>query len=358
MFLEPKQDYLGLDISDQSLKAVQFKRTLTDRLTLSGMSQIDLPAGVFNEGELKKPEVLGEAISHLIAKPLVGKFTTAYTVASLPDTKTFIKVVDIPPMSAEEIPQAVRYEAEHHIPIPIEETYWDWQQISTGEAANKRLPILLGVAPRAIVDSYTQALTAAKLMPTTLEIEAAAIVRSLMLAHAGPTSSAVMIIDIGAARTGLIVHDQNTIQFAVSLPISGQKITSTIATTLNLTEAQAEKAKILCGLDPKKCHGAMADILHAVMDDLVRRIRESIVFYAEHFPGGHKINKVILCGGGANFKSIDEYLGDKLEVEVKRGNPWLNLEPSPAPLKPSELIAYSTAIGLALRNFLLNSDHD
>ncbi|MBI5465877.1 MAG: type IV pilus assembly protein PilM [Candidatus Kerfeldbacteria bacterium] len=357
MLLQPRQEHFGLDISDRSLKAVQFKPTLAGKLELVALSAKELEAGVINEGEIKQAEPLVRAITELITKPTLGKFTTSYAVVSLPESKSFIKVIDIPPMSEEEIPQAVKWEAEHHIPIPIDETYWDWQQVAQATAANARLPILLGVVPRAIVDSYNAVLSQARLVPIAMEIEAVAIGRSLLPPNPNP-EEAIMIIDIGATQTSLVVADHGTIQFTVSLPISGRKITETIATTLNLNEGQAEKAKIVCGLDPKKCHGAMGQILYQVMDELIRRIGEAMVFYREHFPNGHKLNQIILCGGGANFKFIDQHLADKLSLTVRRGNPWYNVEPSPAPLKPNELISYTTAIGLALRNVSLNNNHD
>jgi type IV pilus assembly protein PilM len=358
MLFEPKQEYLGLDISDLSLKAAQFKHNVKNQPTLVGLGRIELATGIFEEGELKQPEILINSIVNLLNKPQIGKFTTTYVNASLPETKTFIKMIDVPPMSYEEIPEAIKWEAEHHIPIPIEETYWDWQQIGKPSKANSRLPILLGVAPKNIVESYAQALKGARLIPTAFEIEAESICRSLLPLDTSTIRDAIIIIDIGATRTSLIVFDNNTIQFTVSLPISGLKITQTISNKLSLSEMQAEKAKVLCGLDPKKCHGAMAEILHSVMDELIHRINEAIIFYQEHFSGGHKINQIILCGGGSNFKSIDQYLNERLELTVRRGDPWNNIDSNHSPLKPNELAAYTTAIGLALRNFLPHVNHD
>jgi len=352
MLFEPRQTFLGLDISDRSLKAVQFTPSLNGKQRLKGLGSIDLAPGVFADGELKQPAAFVQAVKQMLARPRLGKFTTAYTVASLPESKTFIKLIDIAPLPEAEIPEAIRGEAEHHIPIPIDETYWDWQQMGSGTKTNARLPVLLGVAPKSIVESYAQALEQANLVPAALEIEAVAIMRSLLPLNQGVSTNGIMVIDIGATRTSLIVFDQNSIQFTVSLPISGRQITETLANTLKLSEAEAEKAKILCGLDPKKCRGAMAEILHDVMDELLHRINESLTFYQEHFPQSHKVNQIILCGGGANFRSIDAYLSQALGLPVVRGNPWRNLEPSSAPLKPDDLISYTTAIGLALQNLL------
>ncbi len=357
MLFEPRWEYLGLDISDRSLKAVQLRRTFRGHLALKGLAHIDLPAGVITDGDIANAAQFDDYLRRLLTHPQVGTFTTTYTVASLPETKTFIKLIDIPPMAPEEIGEAVRWEAEHHIPIPIEETYWDWQRVGA-PTGNARLPILLGVAPKTIVDSYTAALTAAGLFPTALEIEAVAISRSLLPLAEVKSPTATIIIDIGATRTGLILLDQGTIQFTVSLPLSGRKITETIAQSLSLSEGEAEKAKILCGLDPKKCHGSMATILHQVMDELLARIRDAMSFYQEHFPHSHTVGQVQLCGGGANFRAIDNYLAGELKLKIVRGNPWQNLEPARAPLKPSELLSFTTAIGLALRPTNLAPNHD
>ncbi len=352
MLFEPRQTFLGLDISDRSLKAVQFVPSLRGQQRLKGLGYIDLAPGVFDEGKLKQPAAFVQALKQMLSNPRLGKFTTAYTVASLPESKTFIKLIDIAPLPEADIPEAVRSEAEHHIPIPIDETYWDWQQMGGGTKTNARLPILLGVAPKTIVESYAQALEQAELVPAALQIEAVAITRSLLPLDQNVSTSGAMVIDIGATRTSLIVFDQNSIQFTVSLPISGRQITEIIASTLKLSEIEAEKAKILCGLDPKKCRGAMAQILHNVMDELLHRINESLSFYQEHFPQSHKVTQLILCGGGSNFRAIDDYLSQSLGLPVVRGNPWRNLEPTKPPLKPDELISFTTAIGLALQNLL------
>ena len=359
MILKTQPASIGLDISDRSIKAVQLRRNLKGKLELQALSKCELPATVFDDGEIKDAEALTLAITELLTKAAIGSFSTSYVNACLPETKTFIKMIDVPPMSVDEIGQAVKWEAEHHIPIPIDETYWDWQLIGTPAEANARLPILLAVVPKNIVDTYAQAIINAKLLPLAFEVEAVPITRSLLSSlsqEASPT--ATMIIDIGATRTSLIVVDLNTIQFTVSLPISGRGITEVIASSLKLSEPQAEKAKIICGLDPKKCQGAIGEILYKMIDTLINRIRESIVFYREHFPQGNKIGEIILCGGGSNFKLIDKHLSTKLQLPVKRGNPWRNLEPSPSPLKVAELVSYTTAIGLALRTALTLVDYD
>ncbi len=353
MFFQPNTDHIGLDISDHSLKAVQFKKGLRGSLNIVGISHINIKDGIFNDGDLKRADDFIEAVNNLIAKPTWGKFTSNLIVASLPESKTFIKMIDIPVLTNAEVEQAVKWEAEHHIPLPFEETYWDWQKIELApNVIPNRLPVILAVSPKDIVDSYSQALNRAHLTCVAMEVEAQAIVRSLIPINNQGEKNATVIIDIGADHTSLMVFSLNTIQFTVSLPISGNLITKTIAQTLKLEEALAEEAKIKYGLDAEVHHGAIYKILQDMITDLIHRLRESLTFYSEHFPHNPPVGEILLCGGAANCKGVDKLIQDELKIPVKLANPWSNLKPRRNPLSAAESLSYTTAIGLALRGLI------
>lgn len=347
MLFRPNLEIIGLDISERSLKAVQFSRGWTSKLKLKAFSDIEIDKGIIVGGEIKQANVLTDAINRLLMYPKYGKFSTSYIVSCLPEQKTFIKLIDIPPMSKEEIGQAIKWEAEHHIPIPIEDTYLDWQLIGDPRPG-QRLPILLGVAPKVIIDSYQQILINAHLINMAQEIEAQAITRALIPADISHQDS-TMVIDLGFSRTGICVWTNNTIQFTISLPLSGEKLTNTIAETFNIKWEEAEKTKIICGFDPDKCRGSLQKILNHEVDQLIKKIEETFDFYKEHFPTAPPVKQIMLCGGGANFKFIDSYLKDALNLPIIIGNPWLNLKSTPQVFTNAMLLSYTTAVGLALR---------
>jgi Tfp pilus assembly PilM family ATPase len=63
------------------------------------------------------------------------------------------------------------------------------------------------------------------------------------------------------------------------------------------------------------------------------------------------MEKIILCGGGANLKGIIPFLVKRLNIQVEIGNPWINMNfgkklPS---ITKQDSVRYSTVIGLALR---------
>ena len=87
------------------------------------------------------------------------------------------------------------------------------------------------------------------------------------------------------------------------------------------------------------------------MANLINKVKEALTFYREHFPTGSPIKKVMLCGGGANFKAVDTYIAKELKLPVETGNPWCNLSVNPSRLPSAEFLSLTTAIGLALRTF-------
>jgi type IV pilus assembly protein PilM len=347
MISDLNQKVIGLDISDRALRLVQLKN-VGKKIFLHAFNEVEIPAGIINNSEIQteKKNKLTALLNQLLKSAYGRKIKTKNVIAVLPEQKTFIKVISVDSINQIELPNLVVEEIKNHIPLSIEEIYFDWQII---EQKNNKSNIVIGAAPINTVNSYLDILESSNLTAYALEIEASAIIRSLL---SQDDQKAKIIIDFGAVRTGLIVYDHKTVQFTVSLPISGNKITETIAQTLHLDANQAEKSKIVCGLDPEKCEGALLKILTKPIDNLTAQIKKAMAFYRSNFSESQKIEEIILCGGGANFSKIDQILSQNLKIPVKIGNPFINLSPAKINIPDKQKLSYTTAIGLALRPFL------
>ena len=69
----------------------------------------------------------------------------------------------------------------------------------------------------------------------------------------------------------------------------------------------------------------------------------------EYFPSEGNIEKVILCGGGANLKKLPDFLSKELKIPVETGNPLINIKKNGYTSLLKNPLAFTTAIGLALR---------
>lgn len=377
-FLTLKSEAFGLDISDLSLKIIKLKKK-KNFLSLASFGEEEIKPGIIEEGEIKDEERLVEIIKGAIKKVKGLKLKTKEVIASLPEEKAFLQVIQLPKMPEEDLKSAVLYEAENYIPLPIEEVYLDSQIVKPLYDHLDHFDVLIAALSRKIVDSYLNCLKKAGLIVRALEIESLAIARALLKNEV--SSRPVLLIDLGATRTSFIIFSGYSLRFTTSIPVSSQKFTEAIAKNLKIDFKKAEKLKIKYGLEmtPKVLLQGEKDqnfkfktmlvsdkkifeILIPALTDLVEQIRKYLDYYQTHAshehlaPDGKGVAKILLSGGGSNLKGLADFLSLELKIPVEIGNPWVNILPEPlkeVPLLPyEESLRYTTALGLALRGII------
>ena len=343
----------GLDISDLSLKIAKLKEG-KDGLNLASFGETEIPTGIIEGGEVKDENSLSKIIKKSLTQVHGEKLKTKYLIASLPEEKSFLDILQIPLLKEEEMEKAVRFEAENHIPLPLDEVYLDFKKIENVFNQRKYQEILIAAAPKKVVDSYLKTLKKAGLQPIAFEVECLAIVRALIKKEA--TTRPLLIIDFGATRTSFIIFSGRSLRFTSTIPISSYALTENIAKNLKVSLKKAEVMKKKYGLIGKK---EISDSIIPALTDLVEQIKTHLDYYHSHLPksqiqrDGKRLEKILLCGGGANLKGLVEFLATNLKVEVELGNPWVNILKRPLrkiPELPFEKsLAYTTALGLALK---------
>ena len=341
-FLSLKPEAFGLDISDLSLRIVKLKkRGRFFRLASWGGAKIK--PGIVEQGEIKKEDALAEIIKQAIANVKGEKIKTKYLIASLPEKKAFLQVIKMPKMEEEELKTSVPFEAENHVPLPIEKVYLDFQVIPSSNQSD-RLDVLIAALPKKTVDPYISCFRKAGLTPIALEVESQSIVRAVVKNEITPFP--LLIIDFGKNTTSFIVFSGYSLRFTSSDSISSQGLTEIISKTLKLSLDEAEKLKLKHGLKDGKALKAMTPLLV----NLMGKAKKCINY---HRSRNGEIKKILLCGKGSNLKGLSDFVFSELKVTVELANPWINVLPEPLkevpelPFKGS--LGYTTALGLALR---------
>jgi len=368
-FLTLKPEAFGLDISDLSLKIIKLKKRGKD-LVLASFGETEIEPGIIKGGEIRDEKKLSEIIKTAIKKVKGEKLKTNYVIASLPEEKAYLEVIQMPKVPEEDLKSAVIYEAENYIPLPIESVYLDSQIVPPVYNHLDHLDILIAALPKKTVNPYLSTLKLAGLQPLVFEIESQAIARSLIKNETA--TSPILLIDLGATRTSFIIFSGHSLRFTYSIPISSANFTEIISKNLKVSLGEAEKLKIKYGLEEKiklkfengkaglkKEKGKIFEALIPALVDLIQQIKRYLDYYQTHAshehlpPNGKGVSKILLCGGGANLKGLPDLLSLELRLPVELGNPWINILPEGqkevAQLSSSESLKYATALGLALR---------
>lgn len=353
-FLDLNPNAYGLDISDREIKVFGFvEKGRKNKILI--MKKISLDEGAVVKGEVKDIKKLCNNFKKLFFQE--NSPLSRQVIVSLPEEKSFLRVIQMPKMDISELNQAVYYEAENHIPFSLESVYLDFQVLTSSDQDPSGIEVLLVAIPKKIVDPYVEAINKAGLIPVAMETEAQAMARAL-IPKEKEVKDLLFLANIGANRTSTGIYYENSLRFTSFIPISSKKFTETIAQAM---EKKLEEAE-----DLKKIHGILQNgeigtkifkALEKDIDELADQIKRQIDYFysAEQKKGiinDKGIRSVILSGKGSALKGLEQVLLKKLGIPVKKGDPLVNL---PGILgkdelqDQQELLSYTVAIGLSLK---------
>ncbi|MDR3642662.1 MAG: type IV pilus assembly protein PilM [Candidatus Doudnabacteria bacterium] len=334
----------GLDISGSSFKFMQLDGPAKN-LGVKAYADVAVPKSLIANDVITDNKTFLTLLKQSLDRPQFGRLTTNYVVASLPESKSFVRVIQIPKMSEGEADNAVPFEAENFIPLPLDQVYLDWEKI--GEEGDKMV-VLMVAAPKEFVDGYMDLLEKAGLKPAALEVESQSCRRAVLLPDSRET---VLLVDIEAYRSSMIMVENGSLQFTSTIPIAGNSFTESVAKALGVSAAKAEEIKRKVGIANTAEYPNIKTSLLPVLGNLEAEIKNILKFHGEH--SSRQVERIILSGGSAKLKNLAEYLGPQMSgsgvARVELANPWLNVGSQKQESFQEDSLSFVTAIGLALR---------
>jgi type IV pilus assembly protein PilM len=343
--LNNKKPAFGLDISGNSFKLIQMDRSGKE-IKVKACSEVPVPRGLVVNEIVTDSKNFTYLIKQALDKPQFGQFHGNYVVVSLPESKSFVRVIQIPQMSDSEAEVAVPVEAESFIPLPVDQVYLDWQKIGVTEDS---MNILIVASPREFIDKYLTLLDAAGLKTAALEVESQSCLRAVLPPKSQDT---VLVVDLDAYRSSLVMVEEGNLQFTSTVPIAGNNFTENIAKILGVSAIKAEEIKKKVGIANTADYPNIKIALLPVLNNLTAEIKSILRFHADH--SQKKVSKILLVGGSARLKNLTEFLAPQFsefgDLPVEVANPWVGLpELKQPPLNPAQSLGFATAIGLAAR---------
>ncbi|MBI2056461.1 MAG: type IV pilus assembly protein PilM [Candidatus Sungbacteria bacterium] len=344
---------IGLDISEHSAKYLAFTRKKPFAVDISG--EIEIPEGIIEQAEIKKEEELA-AIFRAWRLVLPRHLQSAEITVSLPEEKSFVRVIQLPQIEKDKVAQAVRWELEANVPIPQDQLIYDYEVIEPLENHINHVDVAITAFPKSIIEPYVRVLKIAGFTVAALELESQAIIRACIPELR--TRHACIVIDMGRNRTSFIIFSGGAIRFTTTIPLGGKTLEENIMKALGVKQEEALEIKKTVGLDKKALEGKVFAALVPAMSAFADELHRAVFFYQDHATHTHGaepfISSLFLSGGDANLLGLATYLGSSLQIPVNTVNPFATahrfMATTTPPLPPQLALAFTTAIGLALRD--------
>lgn len=342
-----KNHFLGIDFGTSSIKIVELELN-KQRVQLAnyGWVKIDFNG---DDGEIDYNNKVKIYLQALVEK-MNPKSKAVY--ASMPSFSGLVTLIEFPNMKRSELDQAIQFEAHKYIPTSLDEVSISWDVVTkqndkelknTSISSSDKIQVLLVAAPREKVMKYEDFIRSTKLKIKAIELETFSLARSLV----GDDMGTFIVIDIGFRACSIVLVEKGVVKVNRNIDAGGNEITDSIAENMNISKKRAEELKKQ-GKD--FINSRESSIILPTLDLITSETMRIINAYRNKNKE-NKIDGVILSGGTAKLKGIDEYFSKSLEISTVIGNPWKKIVYAEE-LKPViEKIgsSFSVALGLALR---------
>ena len=339
--------FVGIDIGSDSVKVVQLREEREQAIL---ETYGELKSGRYFDKDLTKrgADLLGasdEGVVNLLGDVLrESNVTSKRAVFSVPSSASFITVINLPLIRADEIEAAIPFEAKRYIPVPTSEVNIDWQVVERDEVG-KRVSVLLVAVPKDVLARYQRVAGRMELELEGVEIESLSLVRSLLYNDRGVTA----LIHWGALSTTLTVVDERIIRLNHNLSHGSLAITTALSKGLGISFERAEVLKKEVGLSERPEEMQSTAVIQPVVDSLLADIERVMAAYNRQ--SRRKVEKIVLAGGGAGLAGLVGAVAKHFGLETTVGNPFQRtifpefMESVLSDIAPN----FGVAVGLALR---------
>lgn len=330
-----KSSVLGIDIGTANIKVAQISHKGQPFLETYGMVNITHQLG--GKADDLAIQEMARVIRTLLNK---ARVTTKRCVISFPNSSVFTSVIELPKMTQAELASAVEFEAKKYVPLALSDVDLSWEVLASNNPAAVSVKVLLTAVPKQVTRNYMRVLELAGLQPMVGEIEALALIRSLI----GEQSVNCVIIDIGARSTGLNITENGFLRLSRNLNVGGDTITTKIAESLRVSRLRAEQFKKDFGVSSTTF---IPDTIKPVLNIIKTEAKQLLTIAKTQ---NMRMEKLLLVGGGANLPGIEGYFED-LGLAVELGNPFkfVTYNKDLEPVLKRYALSLPIAIGLALR---------
>ena len=261
------------------------------------------------------------AVKELATALKVQKEKVRYSMSG---QSVFTRFMKLPALQEDNIDELVKFEAQQHVPFPIEEVVWDWAMLdSTGP---EKEVALVAIKRDALTEINA---TVAQAGIGTREVDAAPMALYNAFRYNYPEENApILLMDIGAKATNL-VYIEGTRLFTRSIAVGAASVTTAIAKEYNISFAEAESQKVTNGVvslggrhtdQLDEATAQLATVIRNSLNRLPAEVARTNSYYRSQ-QEGNMPTKVFLAGGGANLPYLPEFLEEKLRVPIELFNP-------------------------------------
>jgi type IV pilus assembly protein PilM len=286
-----------------------------------------LSPAFFHEGEVADPHGLAGAL-----KDVFGEVGASRRVRlGIANQRVVVRTLRLPAIEdAKQMEAAIRFQAQEHIPMPLDQAVLQHQTVAAIPPTDGRGPqvdVVVVAARRDMVMSFHEPLRRAGLEPAGIDLSAFAMIRALSGEAADPADEAILYCNVGDVLN-LAVARGRTCLFTRVSGTGIEAITTRLTSERGMTPEHAEQWLLHVGLerpveelegDPEVV-AATRQAIQSGTSALVEELRLSLDYYRAQ-DNAVRVSGVVLCGVGSAIPGIGAALEAEVDLRISTARP-------------------------------------
>ena len=345
--------FVGLDIGRQYVKIVAMNKTKDGYKILdAGLRLVPEPNQAFDPDKIDTHHWV-MAIKELLKQQNLNPKKIKLIATGISGASASVKQITTMEMPSEELESAMTFEARKHIPMDGTDAVIDYQILGSNEKEVDKIDVSLVACTKGVLNSHIELLKESGLKPGVIDAEPIAITNAFTYLKDMPTEGLVVILDIGALSSSLVVWGNGQQYFTRDLSIGGHHFVKEIVDKKNISYVEAQDLLYKEGVastiknETSEDQSALGVAERSVYDNLIEDLRRSLRFYAKQ-TGQSFFLKILLTGGAAETPGLTDLISSKLNIDSDILNPFEGVEGS-EDLSLENPSQYVLALGLCIR---------
>jgi type IV pilus assembly protein PilM len=354
---------IGIDIDRGSIKAVQLSGS-GGGYVLQHVGYHRLPPGIIVDGEVADDNLLASEIREFWGS---HSFKGRSVTVGVSNQKVVVRLLDFPHMRPEDLQGAISFEAQDHIPMPLDEAVLDYVVLGPREERTDLDRVLVVAAQREMISRYTSAVRAGGLRPDGVDVKALSLTRSTLPDPFFGEDGAVLLLDVGAEITNLVIADRGNPVLTRFVPVGLGDFVAAVVELADLSEDEAERQALGPQVGLGDGHGeaegtpdeseegqdfdpALVYDVRRGLEGAAQTLADEVQRSIEHHrsqEAAREVSRVLLSGEAALIPGLDVYLGELLGVPTSRGKPVDKLSVNRSNIEDAQLRAMEPVLAVA-----------
>jgi len=334
---------LNIESSDIRFLVMRGRRILS-------WGTIPLALGLIKGGFIHDSLRVSSAVNALF---LEKKLPRNGVIASLSGIRSVLRIFGLPGLKPNLMEEAIRYEAEREMPVPLDEIYLSHQRLSSKSAERKIF--VIGV-PRDLLDTEIQALAHADIRPAVVNLKPLALVRAVNREEALIIDMELDTFDLVVVSGGIPVIMRTVVSRSAGMVFEDRipQLKDELARTIEFYNSGLPE-RPLESTTPVYLTGLLADdasacdLVKAAIDSPVEKLAPPGKFPFD-FPLGKYAVNIGLARRQCSSKKSAVAGGTRLPVVNPNVLPWRH---GLRPISPTSMLYPLVALGLIALLFFM-----